>query len=361
MAEPLKNYYNEQFYEQLASRLKAVYTPFSKKQFKTLIFDSAWENKELKERMRHTTQVLHQLLPNDYATTLQILTKVADGQHGFENMFFPDYVEVYGLEAYEKSIKALEFFTQQTSSEFAVRPFIVKYPEKMMEQMMQWAKHSNHHVRRLASEGCRPRLPWAMALPDFKKDPAPLLPILEVLKADPSEYVRRSVANNLNDIAKDHPNIVLEVVERWMGKHEPTNWICKHASRTLLKKGHPKALQLFGFAPPKNINIQQLTTDKTKVNIGDDIHFEFQLYNASKTAVKLRIEYAVYFMKANGKTLPKVFKITENTYAASSCTPFKRKHSFQNYSTRKHYPGMHELAVIVNGIEMEKIALEVCP
>jgi 3-methyladenine DNA glycosylase AlkC len=154
--------------------------------------------------MMHTSESLHIYLPMEYSESVQILMKAALKFSGFQYMFFPGFIELYGLDEYEQSIKALEIFTQHSSSEFAVRPFIKIYSHKMMEQMELWAESENHHVRRLSSEGCRPRLPWAIALPEFKKDPSPVIPILEKLKNDESEYVRRSVANNLNDISKDN-------------------------------------------------------------------------------------------------------------------------------------------------------------
>ena len=167
-------------------------------------------------------------------------------------MVFLDFVEVFGLDDYEASIPALEYFTQYMSAEFAVRPFIVKYPKQMLAQMLVWSKHTNPDVRRLSSEGSRPRLPWGIALPALKKDPAPVLPILEELKLDPSESVRRSVANNLNDIAKDHPEVTLQVLHSWQAlDREEIAAITRHALRTLLKDGHPQALELLGYPPPQ--------------------------------------------------------------------------------------------------------------
>ena len=132
--------------------------------------------------MRHITETLHQFLPNDYPKAINVLKPIAAKCSGFEYMFFQDYVEVYGMDDYETSIPALEHFTKYASSEFAVRPFIIKYPSKMMRQMEKWANSENHHVRRLASEGCRPRLPWAMALAEFKSNPSPILKVIEKLK-----------------------------------------------------------------------------------------------------------------------------------------------------------------------------------
>ena len=145
-------------------------------------------------------------------------------------MLFPDYVECYGLEHFDSSISALETFTKYSSAEFAVRPFIMRYEQKMMSQMRKWSRSKNHHLRRLSSEGCRPRLPWSMALPAFKQDPTAILTIISALLSDGSEYVRRSVANNLNDISKDHPEIVIEITRQNLGQSDATDKLLKHAA-----------------------------------------------------------------------------------------------------------------------------------
>ncbi len=223
MPEPLKNLYNRKFIKSLTDELDGTCREFNTEQFVKAIFTKDWNNKELKQRMRHITETLHTFMPQNYRKALNILKPASEKFGGFEPMFFPDYVECYGLDDYEASLSALEWMTRFSSSEFAVRPFIVKYPKKMMQQMILWAKHENHHVRRLASEGCRPRLPWAMALPEFKKDPTLVLRVLKKLKADESEYVRRSVANNLNDISKDHPKIITDIAKQWLGTPKQTD------------------------------------------------------------------------------------------------------------------------------------------
>ncbi|EDN66091.1 DNA alkylation repair enzyme [Beggiatoa sp. PS] len=267
-------------------------------------------------------------------------------------MFFPCYVELYGLNEYEDSILALEYFTEFSSSEFAVRPFIKKYNRRMMVQMEKWAESSNHHVRRLASEGCRPRLPWAMALPEFKENPAPVLKILEKLKDDDSEYVRRSVANNLNDISKDNPLILIDVAQKWLGKNPNMDRLVKHACRSLLKQGQPKILELFGFVKPDHISIEAFKIQES-VNMGENLEFSFILKTQQGKLGKLRIEYAVDFLKNNGKLSRKLFKISESDYSGSKKVITKH-HSFKNISTRKYYTGIHGLAVIVNGKELAK-------
>ena len=229
----------------------------------------------------------------------------------------------------------------------------------MMTQMLTWSTHENEHVRRLSSEGCRPRLPWGMGLSILKKVPAPILPILENLKQDPALYVRRSVANNLNDIAKDHPDLVLATAKRWIGTHTDTNWIVKHACRTLLKQGNTDALKLFGFGDPSDVEVQDLHLANESVSIGDDLHFSFSMSHQNLKPLKLRLEYGIDYMKSNGKTNRKIFQVTENTFKPGEAYAFSKKQSFRNMTTRKHYPGLHRLAIVVNGVEMAVETFEV--
>lgn len=217
MAELLKNKYNYESVHELALSIRSVYHSFQIDDFVNDIMDERWNELGLKARMRQIAINLGKYLPADYEQALDILDEVIAGYpagfNDFSFMYLPDFVEVYGQDErhWDLSIAALERYTSSSSSEFAVRPFIINHEERMMSQMAAWARHDNEHVRRLASEGCRPQLPWGQALVSFKKDPSPVLGILEQLKADPSLYVRKSVANNLNDISKTHPDLVVEI------------------------------------------------------------------------------------------------------------------------------------------------------
>ncbi len=376
MAEALKNIYNEAFFTKLLTVFKQVYPEMDTEQFLKQIYDESWSTRELKQRMRHITVTLHQVLPMDYHETISIMGKAAVQMNGYglECLFFSDYVEVYGVAEWEISIEALELFTQYSTAEFAVRPFILRDPDRMMAQMLEWASHENHHVRRLASEGCRPRLPWACALPLFKKNPAPILPILELLKADESLYVRKSVANNLNDITKDHPELVLEIAQRWHDHHPHTNWIIKHGCRSLLKKGNIQSLSLFGFEQGEGVLVSDLSLSNPVISIGDSLTFSFRLSlvnegndqkmnpsvpNFALGSRKMRIEYALDFVKLGGKVSRKIFKITENTYREDKPILFSKKHSFKDLSTRRHNPGEHKLTIIINGKEMDGLSFYV--
>ena len=349
MADAFKNeFFNTEFIKELSIAIADNYIQFDRNGFFLAVLDDNWEYLELKQRMRHISQRIHEFLSMNYEEAIDILIKVVEQTQGFGNMIFPDFVEVYGLENWEISIKALEKFTQFGSSEFAIRPFIIADKQRAMQQMTEWSLHDNHHVRRLSSEGCRPRLPWAMALPEFKKDPSLIIPILENLKDDKSDYVRKSVANNLNDISKDHSELVLSIGKKWLGKSKHRDRIIKHGLRTLLKAGNTEALLLFGFANPEHIDVEIIEVSPEQLSIGEEITFKFNVINKSGKVEKLRLEYRVFYIKKNSKASPKIFQISEKEFIPGETT-MQKKHSFRERSTRKHYIGVHKVEIIVNG------------
>ncbi len=354
----LKDLYSPAFYNQLADNLRSVDKNFDKQAFLKEIFTPDFEQKELKERMRHTTLVLHRFLPPDFGDAIQILELLMAeyrrnnfNENSLPFMFLPDYIELYGIDELDISIKALESITQFISCEFAVRPLILKYGNTMLDQMIRWSRHENWKVRRLASEGSRPRLPWAMALPMLKKDPTPILPLLENLKNDPNEWVRRSVANNLNDIAKDHPDLLCDIAQRWKGMSKETDWIVKHGCRTLLKQGNAAILRLYGL-DHTDIVLTNLWV-APEVKTGDKLSFSFEVENRQSRQQVIRLEYGLYYRKANSKLARKVFKISERTYQPFEQASINRAQSFKLITTRKFYIGEHSLSIIVNGNETE--------
>ncbi|NBL64167.1 DNA alkylation repair protein [Flavobacterium sp. NST-5] len=353
----LKDVYSKNFYQQFTETLKKIQPEFNSKKFIKNIFIEEFQQMELKQRIRHTTLVLHEFLPKNFKDAAVIIENFIDqveaeevAHERFPYLFLPDYIEIFGIEEIETAIPLLERTTQFITCEFAIRPFILKYPEKMLAQMLQWSRHENHHVRRLASEGSRPRLPWAMALPFLKKNPEPIFGILENLKNDKSEYVRRSVANNLNDIAKDNPQITLAIAKKWLGKTKETDALVKHGCRTLLKQGHPEVLSQYGLLSEK-ILVEHFIIETPKVSIPDAVIFSFSVKNNYETTQTIRLEYAIYFNKANGQLSKKVFKISERNYAPNQLEQVVKKHSFKIITTRKYYSGLHKVSVIVNGSE----------
>ncbi len=354
MAEALKHLYGKDYIDLLSVEIVKEFPDFPADRFRKTVFDHNWPELELKQRMRRISECLRTALPEDYVTAVETLMRVRPRMTGlkyigFANICFADFVSCFGLEHFAVSIPALELFTIDSSSEFAVRPFILRYPEAMMKQMLMWAHHPHEHVRRLASEGCRPRLPWAMGLPAFKKDPSPILPILEKLKNDPSEFVRRSVANNLNDIAKDHPDLVIRLARRWSGHSGATDRLIRHACRTLLKRGHSGTLAHFGFNDRTPVKAERLKLSSAAVTIGGRLGFSFIVRSPKKQ--KVRMEYAIGFVTSSGKRSRKIFKIGETILTKDTPLAVSRTHSFRDLTIRKHFPGLHTLAVVINGKE----------
>lgn len=356
MRESLKDLFSTSFIESFAGKVQEKYPAFHIERFKSLVHDEVWESEEFKQRIRHITLALTKTLPPLYEEALNILYEVAPDCRGIEHLFIPDFVEVNGLEEFERSMQALEFFTQFTTAEFAVRPFIIREQDKMVAQMTEWAQSDNEHVRRLASEGCRPRLPWGQQLPELIRDPRPVLPILTLLKEDKSLYVRKSVANHLNDISKDHPELVLDLAVRWYGNHPLTDWIVRHALRTLLRRGDVRALAVFGYEElEENMEVTELQLKRPVISVGEDLEFSFTVLNGGNQPRSLRIDYEIGYMKANGKQAPKRYKCSDKTYTPGEHKVAKRQ-SFKVISTRRFYPGEHRLDILVNGKRMASVS-----
>ena len=333
MAEVLKAMYNKEFLQSFGDKVRAVHATFNTENFVETAMDKTWDGLALMARMSRITENLRKYLPIQYVEVLNVLFAIDETCIGFPYLFFPSFVAAYGQEEehWALSMRALERFTQRSSSEFAIRAFLLRDPERVMSQMTIWSKHQNEHVRRLASEGCRPRLPWGVGLPMFKRDPTPVLPILEQLKADPSLYVRKSVANNLNDIAKDHPSVVLETARRWKGIYPNSDWIVRQGCRTLIRKSNPEAMELFGYENPTDM--ASLTTSASlsvlpsSPAIGESCELQYELCIRDGKPTHLRIEYGIDFV---------------------------------NLTTRRHYPGKHRIALLVNGQEVAYTVFKLC-
>ena len=355
MAELLKDLYNEQYIELLSSNISSVYPAFKSDKFTKSIFYKEWRFLELKQRMRHIATILGLQLPTEYKTAITILeqtfVKMNDAYY-LENMIFQDFVEVYGLDDFETSLYALEIFTVKSSSEFAIRQFILYDTKKTMSKMKLWAESNNEHIRRLASEGCRSRLPWAVGLPAFKKDPTLVIEILKLLKDDESAYVRKSVANNINDISKDHPKVVINLVKRWLCFSKNRDAILKHGCRTLLKASNREILKLFGFTQPTDIKLVHFTHTQN-VKMGEELEFSFEI-ESEKNLGKLRVEFDLKLLRKNNKHNSKVFKISEFETQNKSKI-ISKKYSFRPITTRVYYKGIQKLSIIINGVVLKEV------
>lgn len=347
--EPLKEMFNKTFYERLAKEFAKADKNFNPAKFISDVTKGLAE-RSLNERMRNTSLVLKNHLPNDYKKTLTILQNVIPNMHGgYTNLLFPDFVSLYGHDQSAHSLEALKFFTQFGSSEFAIREFLKRDFKTTISVMNEWAKDKNHHVRRLASEGSRPRLPWSFKLDEVIKNPSVTSSILERLKEDPEIYVRKSVANHLNDISKDNPDHMLKLVGSWNKSHAHTSWIIKHASRSLIKKGHSGSLAIFDFEKNVKIRLENFTLKTSKLKLGDTLQFDFDLVSEKKSDQKLVVDYLIHYRKKGGELSPKVFKLTELSLASAASVHITKKQVMKDFTTRKHFAGIHQLEIQVNG------------
>ncbi len=315
---------------------------------------------ELKQRVQHIIAVLSHYLPEDFPQAAAILMRMkthwdrgdgSDPLWGFAAWPLIDYVAVHGLAHPHISLKALRHLTPLFSAEFALRSFIIQHPDVVFGQLHRWCQDPDEHVRRLVSEGTRPRLPWGQRLPQFIADPAPVLTLLEKLKDDTSEYVRRSVANNLNDISKDHPEVVLQTCGRWFKSRDKNRQrLVRHATRSLVKAGHPQVFNLLGYSGAPKLRVRTWAVDKTRVRVGEVLGVRMALQSRSRVEQHLVIDYAVYFVKANGRQTSKVFKLKTLTIGPGEVVEIDKRHSFKKITTRQYYAGKHKMELIINGV-----------
>lgn len=362
--EPLKNAYNTSFFNKFLEAFEELKPTIDKNAFLEAIFTTEWEAYELKQRMHHIALVLHNFLDSDYKVAIKEIKNLVPilQKHkisgGYEYLFLPDYVETYGQDFLVESVSSFETITPFISCEFAIRPFLIAHPKYVFAKINEWTFHPNLHLRRLASEGCRPRLPWGMALATYKKDPTKIIPVLKNLLNDESLYVRKSVANNLNDISKDNPQILIEFTEKHYGETEATDWILKHANRGLLKKAEPRIMKVFGFGNTTQIDIQNFKLNADSIQLGNELHFSFDVINNNTKPTLIRLEYAVYYLKNNGTLSKKIFQIGQKEYASNNTHQIKKKQHFKPISTRKYHFGTHKIAIIANGKEFDLTPFE---
>jgi 3-methyladenine DNA glycosylase AlkC len=360
----VRDVFNENAVNQLAANLARVWEGFDANGFRQSV-NAKLKSLTFSERAALIRDSLWEYLPKDYPRALEIILKalppeITDddlmGYDGFIVMPQNDFVAKYGLDHYDLSMQALYEMTKRFSAEGAIRSFILHDPERTLAILAEWAEDANPHVRRLVSEGTRPRLPWTMQLKPFILDPRPVLTLLETLKTDLVLMVRRSVANNLNDIAKDNPDQVVETLRRWSKlDDEGTQWLIRHAARTLVKQGNKEVLAVLGYDSKVKITVSKIKLNKPAVKIGEDINLSFEIKSKSKQAQNLVIDYVIHHVKANGKLAPKVFKLTRKTLKAGETLQISKRHSFRPISTRKYYPGRHTLEIQVNGVRFEKM------
>ncbi len=355
MADALKDMFNKKFYEQLALEFNKVDKQFHPTKFTQDVLKGI-DELSLNQRMRNTSVVLKKHLPSDYKKAIEVMNEVVPHfKSHYTSFLFPDFVGLYGHNDFNTSIQALKYYTQFSSSEFAIREFLKRDFNKTIKIMYKWAEDKNHHVRRLASEGSRPRLPWSFNLVEIAKNPEFTKPILETLKQDKELYVKKSVANHLNDFSRINPDWMLKFINTWDKKNADTAWIIKHASRTLIKKGHPESLAVFDFEKNAKIQLNNLKLNKSKIKLGESLEFSLDLISEKTKSQKLVVDYAIHYCKKSGELSPKVFKLKELNLKPKEEVNISKKHPFKDFSTRKHYAGKHILELMINGKSMQKI------
>jgi len=262
-----------------------------------------------------------------------------------------DFLGEHGLDSFDTSMDGLRRLTPLFSAEFAVRPFIQKDFVKALGTMYTWRNSRSEHVRRLVSEGSRSNLPWGMKVQKLIDEPEPVLKLLECLKDDPSEFVRRSVANNLNDMSKHHPELVLRTCKQWSsGAGEERRKLVRHALRTLIKAGHPAAHKLLGNDPNVKVNVCKLQSAAKVVQVGDESSFSFDLHSTAQKPQHLTLHYAIHFRKKSGSSSPKVFLLKKALkLGASEVRHISKRIFLRKFRTRQYYPGVHKIEVLVNG------------
>lgn len=366
MAEPFKELFNPALVKELAAQIKRRWKDFDDKAFAAAALKD-FKDLEMKARANQIATALGAYLPRDVPRALKLLVStlrpldktgnpVKDPARGLAGMvIWPmgDYVARHGLAHVDQALATLRELTIRSTAEFAIRPFLARDPKKTLAVMKAWAKDKNHHVRRLASEGSRPRLPWGLRLKAFVADPKPILPILETLKDDASDYVRRSVANSLNDIAKDHPGVVAAIAKKWMkGASKDRARLVRHACRSLIKSGHADTLAALGFSAKPEVTLKSFVLDTPTVAFGKHAAFTVELSSTAKAPQNIVVDYIVHHQKKNGETTPKVFKWKTMTLKPGDTVRLDRRHALKSITTRVYHPGRHRIDVTVNGQAM---------
>lgn len=352
--EPLKEMFNLSYYENLAKEFSKADKNFHHKKFLEEVTQNMAEF-SLNQRMRRTSEALKSNLPSDFKKSIRIMEQVIPNMRGgYTNLVFPDFVGLYGHDHFEVSMEALKHFTTFGSSEFAIREFLKRDFSKTIKVMQGWSKDKNAHVRRLSSEGSRPRLPWSFKLDEVIKNPSATKSILETLKEDDELYVRKSVANHLNDITKENADYMLDLVNSWDKKHPHTAWIIKHASRSLIKKGHAGSLSVFDYEKNVKVRVDNFKLSKTKINLGESLTFEFDLVSEKTKQQKLVVDYSIHYKKKSGDLSAKVFKLKDIDLKTKQTLHISKSQTFKDFTTRKHFAGVHAIEIQVNGKVLTK-------
>lgn len=359
MAEPLKEMFNPNVVRTLGTMLRSSWSAFDTAAFQRDALHGL-ADLELLPRARHIAAAIAAHLPSDPARALDIIIAAlptpptVEENHDVTSFLYMPltiYVSEHGLGEFDKAMRANYELTKRFTAEFSIRPFLIHHEERTLALLHAWTEDADHHVRRLVSEGTRPRLPWAPRLPQFQRDPKPVLALLERLKDDPSLYVRRSVANNLNDIGKDNLDVLVSTASRWLkGASEDRQWVVRHALRSAIKRGEPSAFAVLGFDTPADVAVTSITIHPSVVPIGNSVRVMCTITNKTPVQADVLLDLAVHFVKANGSTSMKVFKLTTAALEPGASVDVRKTISVRQHTTRTHYPGEHRVELLVNNV-----------
>ncbi|WP_298214208.1 DNA alkylation repair protein [Acidovorax sp.] len=365
MAEPLKYLLNDTVPPRIAAMVQRAWRKFDSAAFLRQI-KPGYESLELMARGQRIAQALQAHLPQDVPRALAVLVDAMDPPMGLNAAGEPDagdrpysaflylphslYIGTQGLAHFDAAMAAQHALTQRFTAEFCIRPYLLHHQEATLAQLRGWAQDDNAHVRRLVSEGTRPRLPWAPRLPAFQKNPQLALPLLDALKDDPSSYVRRSVANHLGDIAKDHPELAVGTARTWLqGAPAPREALVRHGLRFLIKRGDPGALGALGVGHAVALDVCAARVVPARARIGDKVRIEAELHNPTPQPQRVLADLKVHYVKAHGGAAPKVFKLQTLDIPPGATVAVGKMLSLQQMTTRTHYPGVHQVELVLNG------------
>lgn len=305
-------------------------------------------------------------LPNDYRAVAAVVRRALDAPAFTGWMMWPVTETVTTLalaseypDAFDDGLQLLAELTPRLTGEFAIRRFLAADLDRSLTTILPWTSHPNEHVRRLASEGTRAFLPWAVRVRSILEHPDKVAPILTALRGDESEYVRRSVANHLNDLGRQSPELATSLARTWLeSPDDNTRWVVRHGLRVLVKKANPAALALLGFDAAQ-VEVSSLRLDATEVALPGVLRFAFDLTNTADTASRLAVDFVVHYVKANGGHSAKVFKLGVFPLEAGQTVTLSKAHTFKQMTTRVHYPGPHYLELQINGVRYGRADFEV--
>jgi 3-methyladenine DNA glycosylase AlkC len=370
MAEPLKTFFSPALVQRLARDIARVERNFPARAFIKDATDGL-DELELLDRGRHIAAALATHLPREYPDAIDVLLRSLGPVHATDELvgvgmapfyYLPHvlFVAERGLEHFDVSMRAQYELTKRFSAEGSIRPYMAKDPERTFAVLRAWARDQNPHVRRLVSEGTRLRLPWAMRVQWLDRNPARVLELLELLKDDPTSLVRRSVANNLNDLGKVHPKLLFETCAAWLvGASPERRALVEHALRSAIKRGEAGAMSLLGFGKRASVSLENVRFQPKRVAIGGRVSVSFTLRSTARLAQNLLVDLRIHFVKTNGRRSPKVFKLKRVELPAHGRVQLDTSVSLAVHTTRRPRPGRHQVDVLVNGAVIPAGAFQV--